>query len=206
MSRYHQILPIAVLAFNLAHGELVTADDQSIESRLDLIERKIEVLSGLNLLGKIEQLQAEITTLNRQIDFLQRPKSNVELSSAQTQADEQPSMRKVYSLIAQQNIPLARSTLATMAQNPNDSTDIAEVHFWQGELAYQQKDASEARRHFNRVINKYPQHNRAADSLFKLAEIAKESGEIENAKKLLATLKIQYPDSIASQFTADPHS
>jgi TolA-binding protein len=56
------------------------------------------------------------------------------------------------------------------------------------------------------VINKYPQHNRAADSLFKLAEIAKESGEIENAKKLLATLKIQYPDSIASQFTADPHS
>lgn len=206
MSRYHQILPIAVLAFNLAHGELVTADDQSIESRLDLIERKIEVLSGLNLLGKIEQLQAEITTLNRQIDFLQRPKSNVELSSAQTQADEQPSMRKVYSLIAQQNIPLARSTLATMAQNPNDNTDIAEVHFWQGELAYQQKDASEARRHFNRVINKYPQHNRAADSLFKLAEIAKESGEIENAKKLLATLKIQYPDSIASQFTADPHS
>jgi tetratricopeptide (TPR) repeat protein len=206
MSRYHQILPIALLAFNLAHGELVTADDQSIESRLDLIERKIEVLSGLNLLGKIEQLQAEITTLNRQIDFLQRPKSNVELSSAQTQADEQPSMRKVYSLIAQQNIPLARSTLATMAQNPNDSTDIAEVHFWQGELAYQQKDASEARRHFNRVINKYPQHNRAADSLFKLAEIAKESGEIENAKKLLATLKIQYPDSIASQFTADPHS
>ena len=206
MSRYHQILPIAVLAFNLAHGELVTADDQSIESRLDLIERKIEVLSGLNLLGKIEQLQAEITTLNRQIDFLQRPKSNVELSSAQTQADEQPSMRKVYSLIAQQNIPLARNTLATMAQNPNDSTDIAEVHFWQGELAYQQKDASEARRHFNRVINKYPQHNRAADSLFKLAEIAKESGEIENAKKLLATLKIQYPDSIASQFTADPHS
>jgi TolA-binding protein len=206
MSRYHQILPIAVLAFNLAHGELVTADDQSIESRLDLIERKIEVLSGLNLLGKIEQLQAEITTLNRQIDFLQRPKSNVELSSAQTQADEQPSMRKVYSLIAQQNIPLARSTLATMAQNPNDNTDIAEVHFWQGELAYQQKDTSEARRHFNRVINKYPQHNRAADSLFKLAEIAKESGEIENAKKLLATLKIQYPDSIASQFTADPHS
>lgn len=206
MSRYHQILPIALLAFNLAHGELVTADDQSIEGRLDLIERKIEVLSGLNLLGKIEQLQAEITTLNRQIDFLQRPKSNVELNSAQTQADEQPSMRKVYSLIAQQNIPLARSTLATMAQNPNDSTDIAEVHFWQGELAYQQKDASEARRHFNRVINKYPQHNRAADSLFKLAEIAKESGEIENAKKLLATLKIQYPDSIASQFTADPHS
>ncbi|MBM4211423.1 MAG: tetratricopeptide repeat protein [Gammaproteobacteria bacterium] len=206
MSRYHQILPIALLAFNLAHGELVTADDQSIESRLDLIERKIEVLSGLNLLGKIEQLQAEITTLNRQIDFLQRPKSNVELSSAQTQADEQPSMRKVYSLIAQQNIPLARSTLATMAQNPNDNTDIAEVHFWQGELAYQQKDTSEARRHFNRVINKYPQHNRAADSLFKLAEIAKESGEIENAKKLLATLKIQYPDSIASQFTADPHS
>ena len=97
-------------------------------------------------------------------------------------------------------------SLIWLAQQPNLNTDPAEIQFWQGELAYQQNDTPDARRHFNRVLNSYPQHNRAADSLFKLAEIAKESGEIEQAEKLLATLKIQYPDSIASQFTTESQS
>ena len=205
MNRYHQLLPIACLAFSVAQAELITADDQSIEGRLDLIEKKVEALNSMNLLGKIEHLQSELTTLNRQIDFLQKPQHETQATNT-IDPNEQPSMRKVYALIAQQRVADARETLEQLAQHPNVNTDPAEIQFWQGELAYQQNDTSEARRHFNRVLNNYPQHNRASDSLFKLAEIAKESGEIEQAEKLLATLKVQYPDSIASQFTTESQS
>ena len=203
--RYYSCLPIACLAFNLTHAELITTEDQSLEGRVDLVEKKIDTINSMNLLGKIEQLQSELTTLNRQIDFIQRPQQNAQ-SSPLTAPNEPPSMRKVYSLIAQQNLLEARETLEQLAQYPNNQTDPAEIQFWQGELAYQQHDTPEARRHFNRVLNNYPQHNRAADSLFKLADIAKEAGEIEQANQLLATLKIQYPDSIASQFTTESQS
>tara|TARA_Y200000002_G_scaffold383289_1_gene404905 strand:- start:8086 stop:8727 length:642 start_codon:yes stop_codon:yes gene_type:complete len=210
MKRKSKYIIVSALSFQLAHAELITADSQddaipSLENRVTALERNVQTLNDMNLLAKLDQLKNEITTLNRQIDFLQKPSQNVSESNPTAQLtnlDQGPSMRKVYGLIAQQQNKEARSVLKELAQKPNGH-DPAEIEFWQGELAYQEKDFNAASQFFKSVINSHPDHSRAPDSLFKLAEIAKETGDAAQAERLLATLKIQYPDAIATQYSSE---
>ena len=199
-----KFIPLSVMLLNVAHAELITADDSSdsMSDRLSRLERSVQALTDMNLLVKFDQLKAEVTTLNRQIDFLQSQAQKQSPPQVEANNSEKPSMREVYALIAQQESAKARDVLAQLASNPSGH-DPAEIEFWQGELAYQDKDFNAAVDHFKNILNKHAEHNRAPDSLFKLAEIAKESGDSEQAERLLATLKIQYPDSIANQYSLE---
>ena len=201
------LIPLALTLSTIAHAELVTAEDtsDSISDRINRLERNVQALTDMNLLTKFDQLKAEVTTLNRQVDFLQNQAQHTTAPAATAQseaANEAPSMRQVYALIAQQESTKAREVLAQLSANPSGH-DPAEIEFWQGELAYQEKDFSAAINHFKHVLNTHAEHNRAPDSLFKLAEIAKESGDTAQAERILATLKVQYPDSIANQYSSE---
>ena len=80
-----------------------------------------------------------------------------------------------------------------------------EAYFWSGELFLAQQKLEDARESYLVVVNKYDQHPRAADSLFKLSEIEKKLFQSEASNTYLMDLISKYPDSGAAQLAKNTY-
>jgi len=81
----------------------------------------------------------------------------------------------------------------------------AEAYFWSGELFLSQLKLEDARENYLVVVNKYDQHPRAADSLFKLSEIEKKLFQLDASNNYLIDLINKYPDSGAAQLAKNTY-
>lgn len=73
----------------------------------------------------------------------------------------------------------------------------AHAHFWLGEVYSNQKQPQldKARQQFQTVVDKYPNHGKAATSLYKLASLDARAGNTSEAKVALNKLIKRFPDS-----------
>lgn len=85
-----------------------------------------------------------------------------------------------------------------IAQHPRSST-LPNAHFWAGNAALQARDIATARRHFNTVLDNWPQDRVAADAMLGLANTQQALGDGRGAQETLRRVVSTYPDSSAAQ-------
>jgi tol-pal system protein YbgF len=86
--------------------------------------------------------------------------------------------------------------LAFTRRYPN-STFTPSAYYWLGEfyLNASTPDQASAQKHFETVLSKYPDHAKAAASLYKLGSILDLQGKPQDAKKKMQELLAKYPKS-----------
>ena len=197
------LIPLALSAMTFA--ELITDEDptSSLESRITNLEKSVSNLNEIAIISKLEAMQNQIITLNRQIDFLQAGQNTVDRTEQPTTsilpAEKKISLTDVYQAISKQNWDQALSILAKLDQS-TDKKDEAEINFWKAEIYLEKGDSEKAKSTFVSLVNNYPQHSRAPDALFKLSKIARKNGNQLMANRYIETLKVQYPNSTALQY------
>ena len=75
----------------------------------------------------------------------------------------------------------------------------ADAYFWSGELYLAQNSLQDARQYFLMVINRYANHSRIPDSLFKLGVISYKLNETQEALKYFNKVIELFPDSGSAQ-------
>jgi len=83
-----------------------------------------------------------------------------------------------------------------------ESESVPNAQYWLGQLLYREKKRNEARAAFLVVIEKYPNSNKRADSLFKIGIIDEYSGSIDSAKSFYQKTISEYPSSSAAGLAA----
>ena len=80
------------------------------------------------------------------------------------------------------------------------------AHYWLAEvfLATNPPNVTQAKVHFNQVLNQYPKHSKVAPSLYKMARIYAQESQIGKAREVLEQITKAYPGSsearLASQY------
>lgn len=82
------------------------------------------------------------------------------------------------------------------------SSYVPNAQYWLGQLLYKEKKRDEAKVAFLVVIDKYPESNKRADSLFKIGIIDEYSGDISSAKSFYQKAISEYPTSSAAGLAA----
>lgn len=74
--------------------------------------------------------------------------------------------------------------------------------YWRGEAQYAKRDFALARSEFEALIARYPQGEKAADALFKLALCFRQLGSEDQAQSVFRRLRTEYPNSQAANVAA----
>jgi len=94
------------------------------------------------------------------------------------------------------------AAIKSLGQYLNDYPNGAykdKAHFWLAEIYYLKKSYQQSLAEFSAVIKESPKSPRVPDAKLKIALIHLNSGKTEQAKKELAAVKNQYPNSTAAQ-------
>ncbi len=80
-----------------------------------------------------------------------------------------------------------------------ESRYSADAYFWSGELYLVQQRMQDARENYLVVVEKFPSHSRASDSLYKLGLISRNLGQENDAVRYFLRVLEDFPESGASQ-------
>ncbi|WP_080872166.1 tol-pal system protein YbgF [bacterium endosymbiont of Pedicinus badii] len=69
----------------------------------------------------------------------------------------------------------------------------ANANYWIGQIYYQSSNFKKAKYFFNLVFRKYPNSNKAAISMLKMANILDKTGNKKEAKKIYKKILYSYP-------------
>ena len=78
------------------------------------------------------------------------------------------------------------------------SSLLPSAHFWGGSAALQAKDIARASQHFNTVVERWPNDQRAPDALLGVASCQRALGERRLEQKTLKMVIDRYPTSAAA--------
>ncbi|MDP2560256.1 tol-pal system protein YbgF [Psychrobium sp. 1_MG-2023] len=79
------------------------------------------------------------------------------------------------------------------------STYLANVHYWLGQLLFTKGKSAEAKIQFETLVTNFEQSSKRSDALVKLGKIAQDSKNAAQAKTLYQKVVKEYPDSSAAQ-------
>jgi len=79
----------------------------------------------------------------------------------------------------------------------------ADAYFWSGEIYLAQKMSDDAREKYLVILDKYSDHARVPDSLYKLGEISMFNGEISKASGYFEKLIQEYPEAAITQIAKE---
>jgi tol-pal system protein YbgF len=125
-----------------------------------------------------------------------------QLANVDTNSEYNSAMR----LLARARYDEARSAFRSFADNHPDDMLTPQAVYWVGDIAYVQKDYTDAARAFTEQIKKYPKSDRAPDSMLKLGQSLIAMGQKQEGCTTLGAIKAKYPqapDSILGQAKTD---
>ena len=197
----------------------ITNIRQDLEGRLETTSRGQLELANQNeqlraevarLRGQIELLTNEVETLKqRQRDFyvdldtrLRQLESGTAPNTASASADpalESAEYEAALNLLKDGKHREALTAFdAFLARYPAGNFS-AGAHFWAGNAALQAKDINAATKHFETVLNKWPNENVAPDAMLGLANSQQSIGDAATSRRTLQALTERYPQSNAAQ-------
>jgi len=199
----------------------ITDIRQDLEGRLETTSRGQLELANQNeqlraevarLRGQIELLTNEVETLKqRQRDFyvdldtrLRQIESSARPHTASASASADPALESAeyeaaLNLLKDGKHREALTAFdAFLARYPAGNFS-AGAHFWAGNAALQAKDINAATKHFETVLNKWPNENVAPDAMLGLANSQQSIGDAATSRRTLQALTERYPQSNAAQ-------
>ena len=117
-------------------------------------------------------------------------------------AAENEDYQKAYALIKDKKFDESIIALFSYTEKYPDSPLLPNVYYWLGEVYLATSKLDQAKTSFSLVISAYPDSQKAADSLYKLAVTLDRLGDSNMAKQYLDDVKLTYPESTAAKLAA----
>lgn len=211
---------------NELRDQLTTRIETTSRGQLELVNQNEALRAEVaNLRGQVEVLTHELESLkSRQRDFyvdldtrLQRIEQGAGSTSpdaAGLPADLTPSTTTTTSADPAAEAAAYESALNLLKENRHAealvafgkfvntyprSASVPSAHFWAGNAALQTRDIATARRHFNTVLDTWPQDRVAPDAMLGLANTQQALGDARGSQETLRKVVSTYPDSSAAQ-------
>jgi tol-pal system protein YbgF len=107
--------------------------------------------------------------------------------------------QRAYALYEQGRLAEAREAFREFARKYPKHSYADNALYWVAECYYDEKDYETARKEFIRVTKEYRDGNKAPDAMVKIALCEKALGRISDAKKVLNTVLLTYPETDAAR-------
>ena len=135
--------------------------------------------------------QAEVKT-NSAVKVKQREPTKAELDDYQ----------KAYAYIKEKQFDDSILALFNYTENYPNSPLLPNVYYWLGEVYLATSKLEQAKTSFSLVISAYPDSQKAADSLYKLAVTVDSLGDKALAKQYIQDVQNKYPESTAAKLAS----
>lgn len=113
-------------------------------------------------------------------------------------AEEQKAYRAAFELLKGGKFTEASVALKTFLGNYPNGSFADNAQYWLGESYYVSREFGPALKAFEQLLVDYPDSPKRPHSMLKIGFIHDESGQQEQARKVLGELTIQYPQSTAA--------
>ena len=127
-----------------------------------------------------------------------KPQSDPAKKTASDPASEARDYEKALNLFKANKIKEAASAFDGFTKTYPDSTLTPNAQYWLGNAYFSLHDCKKSIAAHKIVINKWPQHAKASDSMINIATCQQELGDAKGAKTSIDALLIKYPDSAAA--------
>jgi len=114
-------------------------------------------------------------------------------------AKEQEFYEAAFSLIRKRDFDTAQQAFAGFLRRYPNGQYAANAYYWTGEIYLVQEDFQAAGKAFATVIQNWPEHGKVADSMYKLADVERRTGQPDRARVILQQVTEQYPQSSAAK-------
>lgn len=220
---------IVLTSAGSAHAQLFGGDtearNQIIQLRQDL-QGQLETTSRgqLELAMQNEQLRAEVARLRGQIELLMNEVETLKQRQRDFYVDLDTRMRQIetggaapraaaagdpaaesadyqaaLNLLKDGKQKEALAAFETFVGRYPAGSFTAGAHFWAGNAALQARDVASATKHFNAVLQKWPDDDVAPDAMLGLANSQQALGDAAATRRTLQALTERYPQSNAAQ-------
>jgi tol-pal system protein YbgF len=184
--------------------------------QLQLLQQEVQELRGLveeqaHRLDRLAQDQKEqYVLIDRELAEL-RAGGGVESAKHEEAGeappvgtDERSAYAHAFNLTREKKFPAAIEAFQSLLADFPNGQYSANALYWLGEiyLVIDPPDLERSRQSFVQVVNLYPRHQKASDSMYKLAVVYRQMGDGDRAREYLARVQSDYAGTTAARLAA----
>lgn len=189
----------------------------TLSYQLQLLQKEVQELRGMveEQAHRVERLaqdqKEQYLLIDRELAQLRAGGSATEVKqesapedTATATTDERSAYAHAFDLTRDKRFPEAiKAFQALLADYPNGQY-AANALYWLGEiyLVVEPPDLERSRQSFMQVVNLYPRHQKASDSMYKLAVVYRQMGDMERAREYLDRVQSDYANTTAARLAA----
>lgn len=183
------------------------AGQVNLLQQLNLLQREVGELRGIteNHAHQIEQILDRQRDLYQEIERRLSDSRSGSVSSEPIASTSTPSSaikdeetgydRAIRLVLEERRYDLAIPEFKAFIANNPTSTYLGNAHYWLGQLFYVQENFSDAKNHFNKVVNDYKDSSKRGDCILKLGMIDVAENNKASARRHFEQVKSEYPNS-----------
>ncbi|WP_305856038.1 tol-pal system protein YbgF [Balneatrix alpica] len=198
--------------------------DPGLYEQLQALQREVQVLRGMveQQSYQIEQLKTDqrdrYMDLDRRLSQVSSG-ANSSAASADTgsspsaassaapaaSGSEQEAYMAAFELVRQRSFDQAAQAYEAFLQTYPNGALAGNAYYWLGEiyLAVSPPKADRSRDAFKQVVERFSDHRKVPDALYKLGQLSDRQGDKAAARKYLEQVVKQHPDSAAAKLASD---
>ena len=205
--------------FLLIPSFFINAEEQKeaielIYQKLNTLEKEIENLRSLieennYLIDRYQELQKKRyldldqrlhDVLSKELGTLDKTSSSDKILDGSEVVSEEISLyKKALELFDSARYAEALEVLREQIISFPEGKYSADAYFWSGELFLAQQQLEDARENYLVIIEKFSEHERVSDALYKLGLIARNMGQENNAATYFLKVVEEFPETGAAQ-------
>ena len=125
------------------------------------------------------------------------------LPAANSTPTDAQAYQQAFSLVRQKDFPAALAEFDKFIELYPDSVRLPNAYYWVGEVNLAEQKLEPAKAAFERVLQMFPQHRKAADASYKLGVIYHQMGDQAKADEIFKDTVSRYPESSAANLARD---
>lgn len=127
----------------------------------------------------------------------------VPLPAADSTPTDAQAYQQAFALVRQKDFPAALAEFDKFIELYPDSVRLPNAYYWVGEVNLAEQKLEPAQAAFQRVLQMFPQHRKAADASYKLGVIYHQMGDQIKADEMFKDTISRYPESSAANLARD---
>ncbi len=175
----------------------ITSEIERLRSEIANLRGQVEILSN-ELVNNQRRQKDYYTDLDERLRKLEPQRLSIDGKEVEINQQEQKAFDSALALFKSGNYSAADQAFNGFVQRYPESGYTALAYYWLGSAHFALRDCPKAISAYQVVSSRFPNSQKAADSLLNMASCQAESKEKAAARETLETLIKKYPNTIAS--------
>lgn len=193
--------------------------EMNYSSKMERIQQELQQLQGQvevqnHELGQLkdqvrnfyQDLDGRITKI--QPDTVEKTNTNLKTKTITKESEpdasannskELQSYEAAFNLLNKKDYDKAITGFKTFIQEYPSSSYVVNAHYWLGEIYYLKDKPDLANKEFQIIVTNYPDNQKVADAMLKVALMAMDAGNYAKAKANLTKVQKQFPGTTAAK-------